>query len=77
MNSPDRLIKIFGSQSEAARHLGVRRAVVWQWRKNGYIPPRWAPVIQSITGGRITITDIVAESATAKPPRAVTASTRN
>jgi len=65
---PDRLIALYGTQSEAGRHLGVRRMVIWTWRRQGYIPSRWATVIEAKTRGAITTTEILAEALEKSPP---------
>lgn len=59
----DRLIAIFGSQSEAARRLNMKnRATLWDWRRKGWIPLVWAADVEAVTGGQITIGEVIAEA---------------
>lgn len=65
---PERLIAHFGTQAEAARNLGIRRSVVWSWKRWGYIPTSWAAVVEAATGRAITANEILAEALQVKPP---------
>ena len=57
----DKLIKIFGGPSEAARRVSQTRQTVWAWQDRGLIPVRHASVVELATEGRITRLDILTE----------------
>jgi len=49
----DHILQHFGSPSEAARQLGVRRQAIYEWRENG-IPYTRQIGIQNRTNGALT-----------------------
>lgn len=56
----ERLIKQFnGNQSNAAVAVGTSRQVINQWLEKGFIPPRWAAIIERVSGGLITATEVM------------------
>ena len=67
MDCADRLVKLFGSQAEVARRLGVDRAVVSNWIKAGYVPARWAMEVEQVTGGEIGAVEVLNEATARKP----------
>jgi len=68
-NCVQRLVEIFGSQAEVARAMRLDRAVVNNWMKCGYIPPRWAMEVENLSGGRIGADEILQEATRARPAR--------
>lgn len=66
-NCAERVVELFGSQAEVARRLQIDRAVVSHWVKVGYIPARWGAEIESMTNGRVSAAEVVAEASARKP----------
>ena len=52
------IIQFFGSRAEMARALGVDRAAVTQWGKDG-LPPARAIEIEQLSQGRFKAVEIV------------------
>jgi len=69
MNCAERLVAIFGSQAEVARHFRIDRALVSNWVKSGYVPSRWAMEVEHATDGKILATEILNEANARKPIR--------
>jgi alanine-glyoxylate transaminase/serine-glyoxylate transaminase/serine-pyruvate transaminase len=69
MNCAERLVQLFGSQAEVARHLRLDRAVVSNWIKSGYVPARWAMEVEHVSGGDIRALDVLNEANSMKPIR--------
>jgi alanine-glyoxylate transaminase/serine-glyoxylate transaminase/serine-pyruvate transaminase len=69
MNCAERLVSIFGSQAEVARHFRLDRAVVNNWVKSGYVPSRWAMEVERATEGRVAAVEVLNEAAAKKPIR--------
>jgi alanine-glyoxylate transaminase/serine-glyoxylate transaminase/serine-pyruvate transaminase len=69
MNCAERLVALFGSQAEVARHFRLDRAVVNNWVKSGYVPARWAMEVEQVTGGEIAAVEVLNEATARKPLR--------
>ena len=69
MNCAERLVAIFGSQAEVARHFRIDRALVSNWVKSGYVPSRWAMEVEHATNGKILATEILNEANARRPIR--------
>jgi len=69
MNCAERLVAIFGSQAEVARHFRIDRALVSNWVKSGYVPSRWAMEVEHATDGKILATEILNEANARRPIR--------
>ena len=54
-----RCVAVIGSQSELARKLGVKRQVVFEWKKRGGIPRWWAMKLHDLT--QIPVEDLIME----------------
>lgn len=54
----EKIIKHFGSRAELARLMGVDRAAVTQWAKDG-LPPARAIEIEQMSVGKFKAVDIV------------------
>ncbi len=67
MNCAERLVALFGSQAEVARHFRIDRAVVSNWVKSGYVPSRWAMELEHATGGKILAVEVLNEANARKP----------
>ena len=67
MNCAERLVSIFGSQAEVARHLRLDRAVVNNWVKSGYVPARWAMEVEHATDGKVAAVEVLNEANAKKP----------
>jgi alanine-glyoxylate transaminase/serine-glyoxylate transaminase/serine-pyruvate transaminase len=67
MNCAERLVALFGSQAEVARHFRIDRAVVSNWVKSGYVPSRWAMEVEHATDGRILAVEVLNEANARKP----------
>ncbi len=48
MNSAERIIKKFGSQSRLAKLIGKRQSTVQHWAKTGIIPSKWQSVLLNL-----------------------------
>ena len=69
MNCAERLVSIFGSQAEVARHFRLDRAVVNNWVKSGYVPARWAMEVERATEGKVEAVEVLNEANAKKPVR--------
>jgi len=69
MNCAERLVEIFGSQSDVARAFQLDRAVVHNWVKVGYVPARWAGEVERLTQSRISAVDVINEASAKNPVR--------
>ena len=55
----NKLIDLFGTQTNLAHHIGVEPMAISQWKKRGSIPLKRAKQIEKITLGQITVADII------------------
>lgn len=53
-----RAIKILGNQRKTARLLGVGQTTVSQWVVRKSLPPKYALIIEKLTGGLVTRFDL-------------------
>lgn len=57
----EKLLALFGSQKAVADALGVSKAAVSQWFKDGELPPARALEIVRMTKGAITLKELIGE----------------
>jgi DNA-binding transcriptional regulator YdaS (Cro superfamily) len=63
----DRLLDHFGggdvrgSQRDCAMALGTYSKLVHQWHRMGWIPLRWGLEVERVTGGEVTMQEMVGE----------------
>lgn len=57
----EKLLALFGSQKAVADALGVSKAAVSQWFKDGALPPARALEIVRMTKGAITLKELIGE----------------
>jgi len=58
MNALQQAIETIGGQSELARRLGTSAQAVNNWCRRGNVPAEYAPVIESITEGKVKAEDL-------------------
>jgi DNA-binding transcriptional regulator YdaS (Cro superfamily) len=58
MNIHDRIVEVFGSQSELARILGIEPMAVSQWRIRGRIPAERCQAIANASEGKIALKEL-------------------
>jgi len=58
MDALQKAIETVGGQSELARQLGTSAQAVNNWCRRRNVPPEYAPVIESITGGLVKAEDL-------------------
>lgn len=57
MNALDKAILISGGLVALANKLGVKKAVVWNWKQRG-VPAEFCPEIELITGRQVTCEEL-------------------
>lgn len=58
-NSAERLVKKFGGLSSAARVMRVDRQLVYAWNRQGYIPAKYAYIVDRVTKGEISAQSVI------------------
>ena len=53
--TPKQVVKYYGSQSEAARRLGVSRQVISNWVRRKRVPLDWQIAITDLSMGRLQL----------------------
>ena len=55
----NRMVRIFGSQTNIAKQLNIDPMAISQWKSRGYIPTNRALQIEKLTGGLVTALDVI------------------
>lgn len=53
MNIVDKFVSFYDNSYQAAKAIGKTQTMITYWRGNGYIPVKWAKLIESVTEGKI------------------------
>jgi DNA-binding transcriptional regulator YdaS (Cro superfamily) len=57
-----RVLSNFETVTDLANALGVKPQNIDYWLKIGYVPARWCLRVATITGGRVTVLELVQEA---------------